>query len=956
MYRHDNRLLRDTVAKFRRILPVFCGKGLDDLGPMPVYLYQCKNNCESCQEKIVFAAWDRIALRWEGLLLSSPKKPITDYFTHLTMKTRFGFVTAGLLVAIMALCYKTMYIDRTPQAIYDKDKKALEEAKAINTPEIFQKLMDNNPKSAWTKNFIYFRDRAALNLARQQNTIKAYQQFIDSYPNSVLLDTARWYQKQHPIFGPYDKHPKIQTYEEKKEKQASGREQKSFLGALTPRIEARTINSIESLKTFVKRGQQQGYFPKKIVRASGTHSQRLEQIDFNFKQVIEWDINSKCSSRTDQVILAYSHANNSIVCENSDSIIIMGSGNDWLKTHSHNHIIVPGKGDDVVKSEGGSNLFIFQPGWGHDTITTSSKEIDTAKIAGYDGSYPYRFTSFLIFDQGIARRDLVWEDNTILNTKTGDSITLHGIDKKKITLLFAEKDHESGIDTQFILERHKEKAIPLSELRAVSVTLRDNIGYYAQGDEGLAIVDLSDIEQPRLLSQLILPGSVTNVQLDKKLAFVAQRDVEGVGKKGWVSIIDISDLRKPRLLSDIAFHNAIYNVAIDNGRLFVPDTHFFRGFGNLHIFDVSRPKKPKLLSATVLSHYAKFIAYLDNRVYLPEFSDNGVTVFDVARADRPKLVGNYRHFSKNVRAIKSAGGKLVVNQIDSLFSVSTPDAIKGITESCRVVTTEQPETCNPTDYDAIFVVGDHIFHAEGKNGVSITKMESDGTCNKKQQIAFKGEFIHSLYVVQDTLVAFDGKNKANLVRLGLFSQAESSAVAQKASPDPARRDEEDIPHKDLSQDQLQTLLYQAAEDDDGEKVAALCQAGANPNLEGHEKDNAVEISAGGSKLRALESLLRHGGNPQSNNGKSMTLAALHEQLEAMKLLQKFGGNIGQADADGCSTMHYLAHDGTLDMIKYLVENGVPIDSKCRGKETPLSWARGGGNEAVVNYLESMGAK
>jgi hypothetical protein len=34
MYRHDNRLLRDTVAKFRGILPAFAGKGRGDLGSM----------------------------------------------------------------------------------------------------------------------------------------------------------------------------------------------------------------------------------------------------------------------------------------------------------------------------------------------------------------------------------------------------------------------------------------------------------------------------------------------------------------------------------------------------------------------------------------------------------------------------------------------------------------------------------------------------------------------------------------------------------------------------------------------------------------------------------------------------------------------------------------------------------------------------------------------------------
>ncbi len=42
MYRHDNRLQRDTVVKFRRILHVFDGKGLGELGPIPGFGFDVK--------------------------------------------------------------------------------------------------------------------------------------------------------------------------------------------------------------------------------------------------------------------------------------------------------------------------------------------------------------------------------------------------------------------------------------------------------------------------------------------------------------------------------------------------------------------------------------------------------------------------------------------------------------------------------------------------------------------------------------------------------------------------------------------------------------------------------------------------------------------------------------------------------------------------------------------------
>ncbi len=57
MCRYDNRLLRDTVAKFWRILPVFDEEGLGYFDPMPGCWFQRENNYESCLEKVVLAHW-----------------------------------------------------------------------------------------------------------------------------------------------------------------------------------------------------------------------------------------------------------------------------------------------------------------------------------------------------------------------------------------------------------------------------------------------------------------------------------------------------------------------------------------------------------------------------------------------------------------------------------------------------------------------------------------------------------------------------------------------------------------------------------------------------------------------------------------------------------------------------------------------------------------------------------
>jgi FOG: Ankyrin repeat len=115
----------------------------------------------------------------------------------------------------------------------------------------------------------------------------------------------------------------------------------------------------------------------------------------------------------------------------------------------------------------------------------------------------------------------------------------------------------------------------------------------------------------------------------------------------------------------------------------------------------------------------------------------------------------------------------------------------------------------------------------------------------------------------------------------------------------------------------------------------------------------VQISARVGSVRALEALLKNGGVADEE---SMMLAVLTEKIEAMKLLEKYGGNIAQTDKNGCSTLHYIAQDGTQEMVRYLLEKGVPINATCRGKETPLTWANYGKNIEVIQYLQSRGAR
>lgn len=248
---------------------------------------------------------------------------------------------------------------------------------------------------------------------------------------------------------------------------------------------------------------------------------------------------------------------------------------------------------------------------------------------------------------------------------------------------------------------------------------------------------------------------------------------------------------------------------------------------------------------------------------------------------------------------------------------------------------------------ALLAQGDHIL--EKKRGwVSIVDVADIRKPRVLQSLEFDNN-IYSVAVNRRVEHIFKGLQQI-LPQLEVRKQSSSPAKESDAIP------QAKAAPKKLSKEQLQTLLYKAASDNDAQQVKSLCEQGADPNSPGHEKWTPVEISAMLGKLEALKMLLENGGNPNNRDGHVMISAALNEEFEAMKLLQQYGGNIAQTDSDGCTTLHYLAAGGTLEMVQYLVDNGVPVEAKCRKGETALDWARQKNDEPVIRYLTDLQSK
>jgi hypothetical protein len=704
------------------------------------------------------------------------------------------------------------------------------------------------------------------------------------------------------------------------------------------------ITDIDGLKSFIANGKKRGYFPTHVVSSDPTGPDKLQEINIDFRTVIDWKGDARCPDHTDQVILARFPENQSVECGFGDTAVLLGTGNDWVDDAWGNDIIVPGKGDDTIDAGSGSDIIIFEKGWGHDSINIHSEKVDTNKLIGYRGEYPWKFSSFIIFAYGIERDHIVWKEGQLVNIKTGDSIA---INTQNINILFAEDPTGSAMDFSYVATSKEPEPVRLEDINAESVFIQGNTAYYANGNEGLYVLDLKRIDHPLLLSKTVLPGRAMAVQLNGDIAYVAQGDRWLEDKRGWVSILDMTNLQNPQIIKTLSFGSSVYDIAIGDDLLFVPETSLPKRESTLHIFDIETPKSAKRLSRTPLEQFTQYVALLDKTLYLSRRL-NGIQLFDVKNPKKPQKVNEYKVGKHTARSIKTHENKVVINQTDNHFTVLGVVPGNRLSLFCRVKTPESKHYQDAAGVDSIWLRDNYVFRGEGENGVSVTDISDPENCRVLDSIAMDIEWASTIYIINNNLVAFTDRKGAAYADLNeMFPEYTADREPEEEIASEIERPKKKVHY---SQDQLQKLLYEAATDDDAEDVRELCQQGAKPDLQGHLPHSPIALSAMTGRTKALRALLECPGRPTA---KAMITAALQERFEAMKILEEYGGDIGQTDEDGCTTLHYLAQDGTLEMIQYLVKKGVPVHATCRGGETALKWAHYGKNTPVIEYLESL---
>ncbi len=122
------------------------------------------------------------------------------------------------------------------------------------------------------------------------------------------------------------------------------------------------------------------------------------------------------------------------------------------------------------------------------------------------------------------------------------------------------------------------------------VFVEDDVAYVTADPEGLAIIDISDPENPFILGRYDTPGVAKDVRVQNGVAYVAD------GANG-LMIIGVNNPAVPNLLARLELPGNAVDLSLRNNRAYVASANSAPSQGSLHVIDIANPSNPSLLDS-----------------------------------------------------------------------------------------------------------------------------------------------------------------------------------------------------------------------------------------------------------------------------------------------------------------------------------------------------------------------
>jgi beta-lactamase regulating signal transducer with metallopeptidase domain len=169
---------------------------------------------------------------------------------------------------------------------------------------------------------------------------------------------------------------------------------------------------------------------------------------------------------------------------------------------------------------------------------------------------------------------------------------------------------------------------------------------------------------------------------------------------------------------------------------------------------------------------------------------------------------------------------------------------------------------------------------------------------------------------------------------------------------------------------LDEALYEAAESGELAEIEQLIAAGANVNAALSGDGSPLIAAARKGRFEAVRLLLDRGADVNlgvTGDGNPLIMAARDGRLDIVRFLLSRGANVDQVVDGDENALIQASGAGRLEVVKLLVESGADVNAKVLAERSinnqaieewrsPLSQARRGNHQAVINYLLEAGAR
>ncbi|OMP05276.1 hypothetical protein CCACVL1_01974 [Corchorus capsularis] len=150
-----------------------------------------------------------------------------------------------------------------------------------------------------------------------------------------------------------------------------------------------------------------------------------------------------------------------------------------------------------------------------------------------------------------------------------------------------------------------------------------------------------------------------------------------------------------------------------------------------------------------------------------------------------------------------------------------------------------------------------------------------------------------------------------------------------------------------------TALHIAASIGSHHCVVVLLEFGANPNIRDNEGNVPLWDALMGKHESVIKLLVDNGAILSSGDvGQFACYAVEQNNLELLKAIVKYGGDVRQPKSNGTCAIHAAICEGNVEIVKFLLEEGADIDAKDAHGWTARDMADQQGHEEILALLQN----